>query len=393
MKRIIFIVLLVSVSTTGFSQSFDEFLKHVGQNNPQLIALQKWLEAGEVEAKTGIYPDNPEVSYNYLFGNAEAAGNQQEFEISQSLKLPGYYSAKSEVQHLQFEQKQALVQKEKLAVMHTAREGYFNLVWLGKKEALLETRKEESEKLVELMKQGFESGEISRPAFDKARIYHLNVLTEWQKTVSGIKIQKEQIKQLTGGLPLENTNLEYPSDWNLMPLDSLLARLPNQNPELIMAQLGIDEYEMQVKFEKMNKLPSFEVGYRSEKILNQKLRGLHAGIEIPLWKDKNRMKQAQIQTEWSQAQFSRQVSELSAEVISVYTEVQTLQNTYLQMKAIAEEEKISETSFQLLQAGQISFPEYLMEVQFVWDAKNAFLETEKNYFLATSKLKQLFLQE
>lgn len=391
MKEVIYISLFLAAPIFGFGQNLAGLLENVEQNNPRLMALQKWLEAEEVRANTGIYPDNPEVSYDYLFGNSEAIGDQQEFEIKQSFKLPGYYSSKSELQQLQFEQKKALVQKEKLAIIHAARSAYFELVWLVKKEKLLETRKTESEKLVELMKQGFDGGEISKPVYDKVRIFNINVQSEWQKTVSDIAIQKEQIKQLSGGMPVDNLVLEYPLNWSLLSIDSLLARLPRQNPDLIMAQLGIDEYGMQVKHEKMNQLPSFEAGYRSEKILNQKLQGIHAGVEIPLWKDKNRLKTAKIQSEWSQANLLQKESELRTEVISRYNEIQNLHNTYLQMKTIAEDEKVSESSLQLLHSGQISFPEYLVEVQFVWDAKQAFLETEKNYFKAVARLKQLFL--
>jgi outer membrane protein, heavy metal efflux system len=41
-------------------------------------------------------------------GQPDAIGNQQELEITQSFKLPGYYTSKSAVQKLNFQQKQAL---------------------------------------------------------------------------------------------------------------------------------------------------------------------------------------------------------------------------------------------------------------------------------------------
>jgi outer membrane protein TolC len=391
MKQAIFIILLLAAPVFGFSQNLNDLLQNTERNNPRLSALQKWLEAEETRARTGIYPDNPDVSYKYLFGNEEAIGNQQEFEVMQSLKLPGYYSSKSDLQQLQFEQKKVLVQKERLTILHEVRTIYFDLTWLTKKAELLEIRKNESEKLVKLMKKGLDAGEISKPVYDKARIFDINVQAEWQKVVSDIQIQKEQLKQLSGEMPVDNLKLEYPSDWGLQPLDTLFSVLSIQNPDLVIAQLGTDEYEMQVKHEKMNQLPTFEAGYHGEKILNQKLQGIQAGIEIPLWKDKNRVKIAKIQSEWSQVNLRQKESEVRTEVISRYNEIQNLRNTYLQMKAIAEDEQVSESSLQLLQSGQISFPEYLMEAQFIWDAKSAYLETEKNYFVALSKLKQLFL--
>ena len=122
------IILFLAISLLGFSQSLDNFLQNIEQNNPRLIALQKWLKAEETKAKTGIYPDNPEVSYNHLWGNPDVIGNQQELEITQSFKLPGYYTSKSAVQKLNFQQKQSLAEKEKREVLHTARTAWFNLV-------------------------------------------------------------------------------------------------------------------------------------------------------------------------------------------------------------------------------------------------------------------------
>jgi hypothetical protein len=56
------------------------------------------------------------------------------------------------------------------------------------------------------------------------------------------------------------------------------------------------------------------------------------------------------------------------------------------LKEILGEEQVSENSLDLLQAGQISFPEYLMEIQFIFDSQNKYLEIEKRYFDLMSEL-------
>jgi outer membrane protein, heavy metal efflux system len=296
------------------------------------------------------------------------------------------------LQQLNFEQKAALVQQEKHAILHIARTGYYNLVWLHKMQKLLETRKNESVKLVDLMNQGFEGGEVSKPEFDKARIYNMSVQAEWQKVVSGIAMQEEQLRQMSGEAFFEDVADEYPVMADLLPLDSLVAHLPLQNPELMIAQLEIEHSDLKIRNEKFNQFPSLEAGYRSEKILNQKLQGFHAGIEIPLWQNKNQVKQARIQSEWSRANLKEKENKIWSELTSIYLEIQKLQSMYSQMKVIIQDETISESSLQLLQSGHISFPEYLMEAQLIWDVKREFLETERNYFIAVSGLKQILNQ-
>ncbi|MFO7614697.1 MAG: TolC family protein [Bacteroidales bacterium] len=387
MKKLYYIILLLSVSFVGFGQSFDSFMQSIEQNNPRLITLQKWLEAEETKAKTGIYPDNPEVSYNYLWGNSDALGNQQELEITQTFKLPGYYTSKSAVQKLNFQQKQALAEKEKREILHTARTAWFNLVWLHKKEALLIIRKEDAEKLVAIMQEGFDGGEISKPAFDRARIYAMGVQTEWQKVQSEIEVQNLYLRQLNGDNSISSLVFEYPMDWVLPVLDSLLANLPENNPDLVMAQLGIQQSENEVKQQRMNSLPSFEAGYKLETILDHKLQGFHAGISIPLWKNTNSVKYAQLQTEWSKVNLTQQESEVKMLVSGLYYEIIALDKNYDQMRQIMDEETVSGSSLELLHSGQISFTEYLVDNELIWDTQSQFLVIENAYFTLLSKLK------
>ena len=387
MKKITSTILFLAISFVGFGQSFDSFMQNVEQNNPRLIALQKWLKAEETKAKTGIYPDNPEVSYNHLWGNPDVTGNQQELEITQSFKLPGYYTSKSAVQKLNFQQKQALAEKEKREVLHTARTAWFNLVWLHKKEALLKTRKEDAENLLAIMQEGFKGGEITKPAFDKARIYTIGIQTEWQKVQSEIELKNQYLRQLNGDNSIEGFIFEYPLGWEYPKLDPLIANLSESHPDLVMAQLGIQQGINEVKHQRINSLPSFVAGYKSETILDQKLSGFHAGLSIPLWQNANSVKHAKLQTEWSKANLSQQESEIKMFVAGLYYEMVTLKTNYEQMKTVVGEDEISKSILLLLNSGQISFTEYLVDANFIWEIQNQFLQTENDYFEMLSKLK------
>ncbi len=387
MKKIKFIILFLVVSLVGFGQSFDSFMLSVEQNNPQLITLQKWLEAEETKAKRGIYPANPEVNYSYLWGNPFADGNQQELEITQLFKLPGYYTSKSAVQQLNFQQQQALAEKEKREILHIARLAWFNLVWLHKKEALLKTRNADAQNLVAIMQEGFEGGEISKPLFDKARIYAIDAQTEWQKLQSEIEVQQQYLLQLNGGQPFEAEAREYPLDWKLPVLDSLLAGLSENNPELLAAQLGIEQAENLEKYQRMNSLPSFEAGYKSETILDQKLQGFHAGISIPLWQNAKSVKYAKLQTEWSKAKFWQEEGEIKLRLTNLFNEVVALKTNFEQVRAVLEEEQVSAGSLELLKSGHISFTDYLVDADLIWQAKSKLLHNENAYYALLSRLK------
>jgi len=389
MKKIVYVILLLTVSSTVFSQSFEILMQSIEQNNPRIQTLQKWLEAEEVYSKTGVYPSNPSVSYNYLFGSPDNIGDQKEFEITQAFQLPGYYTSKADLQKLGFKQKQALAEKEKRDILHLARTLYFNLVWLQKRESFLEKRSSDAAKLVSIMKEGFEGGEISKPVYDKARIYAIGVTSEWNQTTSELKVYTEQLKQQNGGNAIDNVAFEYPADWTLPALDSLLVNLSGTNPDLLKAQLELKKSESRIKNSRMGSWPSFELGYKSETILNQKLQGVHAGVTIPLWQNKNKVKYAKLQSEWSKANLSQQESEIRLKVSTLYYEVLALKNSYEEMRVIMGEEQLSDINLALLKAGQISFSEYLVDADLIWESMSLFYSTENSLFASFSLLKSL----
>jgi outer membrane protein, heavy metal efflux system len=387
MKRITSTILFLTLSFIGFGQSFDSFMKAIEQNNPQILALEKWLEAEETKAKTGLYPNNPEVRYHYLLGSPKTIGNQQEFEISQSFKLPGYYTSRSAVQSLDFEQKLAIAEKERREILHVARTSLFNLISMHKMEALLQIRSADAEKLVAIMQQGFEAGEVSKPSFDRARIYAGVVRTEWQKVESEIQIHDSYLIQLNGGNPIEGFVLEYPVDWELPVMDTLLARLPQNDPDFALAQLGVQKAEKELKMSRMNNLPDFDLGYRYETILQQNQQGIFVGLSIPLWQNLNELKYAKLHIDWSKADLLHQESEARMMVSGLFYEAYAHKASYEQMKIIINEEQVSAGNMELLLKGQISFFEYLTDANLIWDGQRQFILHEKAYFELLSKLK------
>ncbi|HSV75477.1 MAG TPA: TolC family protein [Bacteroidales bacterium] len=389
MKIALILILFLSNPIIGLGNTLSLLLLTVEQNNPRLIALQKWLEAEETKARTGIYPDNPEVNFNYLFGNPAAIGNQREIGIRQTIRLPGYYLSKSAVQQLNFRQMQVLADAEKREVMHTVRSVYFRLVFLHQIAHFEKLRHNKAEKQVELFTEGFATGEISRLELKQARLHLVGVQTELQSTLSDIKVQTQHLIQLNGGISIDNLAFEYPADWLLPDLDAALAKLEINNPQLGMARLNIRQTEEEIRHQHMVNLPLISAGYYSESILGQTLQGFQVGVTIPLWQNNNMLRHARIQHEWAKANYSQQESEMNATVSGMYHELITLLAGYLQMKAVLEKEPDIMDNLELLRVCHISFTEYMVNAELIWAARIQFLQTEYEFFVLLSKLKTL----
>ncbi|HBE42211.1 MAG TPA: hypothetical protein DDW27_13560 [Bacteroidales bacterium] len=386
MNKTIYVLAFILISKSGFSQVPDSLLKSIEVNNPMIKASVKWLEYERIRSRTGIYPDNPDVSYNYMWGSPDAIGNQRELEITQEIRFPGYYFARSSMQKIEFGQSEIIVEKTINEILFKAKNEIVTLIWLTKKELTLSKKLKESSDLFVMMQQGFDRKEFSKPALDKVRIYHLNNQTEMAKLRSEITVHEEILLQLNGGIPINFTLNDYYIASPLPSLDSLDQKLLKFNPDIRIASLNIDLNGEKVKVENMNRLPKIEAGYKGETILNQKLQGIHTGISMPLWENKNRVRQAKIEKNWSQLNYDQVVSEITSSLRAVHSNIQTVLQNYLNIKEIAADPSLSESTFLLLKAGEISFPEYLAEVQLIFENQLNFLEVERDYFLLQNKI-------
>ena len=317
------------ISRIGYPQDPDSLLRSIEANNPMIKSSVKWLESEKYRSKTGIYPENPDITYNYMWGSPDAIGNQQELEITQKFRFPGYYFARSSMQKMEFGQSEIVVEKTINDILFKAHNEIITLIWLAKKELTLSNKLKESSDLLALMQEGFERKEFSKPALDKVRIYHLNNQTAMAKLKSEILVHNEILQQLNGGIPVNFILNDYPIPVVLPAFDSLQAKLTGFNPDIRIANLNMDLSGQKVKVENMNRLPKIEAGYKGETILNQKLNGIHTGISIPLWENKNKVKQAKIEENWSQLNYDQVVSEITSSLKAAYSNAQAVLQNYM----------------------------------------------------------------
>jgi len=168
---------------------------------------------------------------------------------------------------------------------------------------------------------------------------------------------------------------------------TLVRPIKAQNYGFQMAAAGTGEAEARIKFEKKNSLPVFEAGFKSESIANQHLRGVHGGITLPLWQNSNRVKQSRLQADLLQAMYRQTENGITTETATLYNNAQSLKNNLLQIKEVLGSEEVISGSLELLRAGQISFQEYLAEVQFLIDTKISVMDMECEYFKTLSELR------
>ena len=173
----------------------------------------------------------------------------------------------------------------------------------------------------------------------------------------------------------------------LPPLfDDWFERTIAQNPLLAYARQEVEVSKQQVSLRRMQGLPSLSAGYMSEKAVGEQFQGLSVGISIPLWENKNRVKQAKaaVRAAESRAEDSR---------LQLYNQLQLLYNRTAGLKVATEQYQQSlemanstELLKKALDTGEISLLEYMVEMGLYYDTINHVLETERDFQKAFAEL-------
>src|SRR5690606_2628509 len=105
MKQLIIISALIVLGLNLFAQnSVENILVEIEENNKSLVAIRQSSDAAKIGNKTGIYLQNPEMEFNYLWGSPSVIGNRTDFSIKQTFDFPTAYSYKYQVSKLKNEQ-------------------------------------------------------------------------------------------------------------------------------------------------------------------------------------------------------------------------------------------------------------------------------------------------
>jgi outer membrane protein, heavy metal efflux system len=183
----------------------------------------------------------------------------------------------------------------------------------------------------------------------------------------------------------------YPAAPALPSFAEYEAAMEAADPALKQLMTETQVSEQQTRAYKASGLPQFEVGYRYQGILGAQFNGVHAGLTVPLWSNRNKVKQQQ---QWTTA-YGLLTEQHRLEH---YYEAQHLYDRTVELRAIAadfserlnatQNESLLEKSFN---AGQLTVLEYQMELMLRQESTDRWLTLERDQHLATADLMKFTL--
>ncbi len=387
MKTILISIIVFFASFSLNAQnSVVTVLKAVEDNNITLKALKETANAQKLENKTGIYLSNPEVEFNYLWGNPSAIGNRTDFNISQTFDIPTITGMKSKIA----DERNGLVEwqykAERMNILLEAKQYCIELIYFNALKKELEIRLQHAETIASGYQNRLNSGDANKLEFNKAQLSLSTITGEMARIDVERNTLLSQLKRLNGGLDISMDDYRFDQEQLPLNFDDWYQQAEQKNPILAYVKQEVLVSQKQVSLTKAKGLPTFSAGYMSENVVGQRFQGLALGVSVPLWENKNRVKQAKTAVVAAQARETDSKQQFYNQLQIQYNRALGLKNTAEAYRKSLTMTNSTELLKKALDAGEISLLNYMVELGFYYNMVNQTLEAERDYQKALAEL-------
>jgi outer membrane protein, heavy metal efflux system len=385
-KKFIIIFLIVTVVSNVQAQTTDTVLSIIERNNKAIQSNKKYWEAKRAEFKTGLTPYDPQVEYDYLFGSPAGAGNQKDFSVTQRLDFPTTYKRKKELSNEQIAQTELQAKVYRQDVLLQAKLITIQIIYLNKKGAELNRRLANTQQLVQDYEKKLEKGDVIILDVNKAKLQLLNINNEVALNNNEIQVATTRLIELNGGAPMQVSDTTYPATVAVPDFETLDSLIEANDPILKVFEQEKAIMQKHIAVQKTLNLPKIETGYHSQGILGQSYRGAHAGVTIPLWENKNRLKAAQANLDFATANAQTHIIEHRLENKGYYDQLAVRLKSMQKYKDLLSTLNNTELLDKALRLGQITIIQYFQDKSYYFSAYDKYLQMEWEYQQAVARL-------
>lgn len=386
MRLLLINIFILSGLLLRAQQDIPSVLASIEANNTTLKASRETVEARKLANRTGIYLSNPEVGFNYLWGHPSTIGNLTEFNVTQTFDIPTLSGMRSSVADEQNELAEWQYKGERMNILLEAKQYCIELIYYNALREELDLRRQHAEVIAAGYEQRLTAGDASRLEYNKARLNLSTVDGEIFRVEVERTALLEELKRLNGGNDISLDIAAFEPVLLPPEFDDWYLLAEGKSPVLAYIRQEVELGKKEVSLSKAMGLPTFSAGYASEQIAGERHQGFSLGISIPLWENKNRVKQARAAVK---AAKSREIDSKQ----QFYSELQLLYNRTAGLRTVADNYRQSlevANNTQLLKkaldAGEISLLEYMLEMGLYYDTVNQALEAERDYQQAYAEL-------
>lgn len=393
MKKILMIAALAATVCMARAQlTMQQALEAVEAHNSSLKAIYEGLEAQKLQNRTGLNLPNPEVEFAYLWGSPDGIPNRKDVSVSQSFDMATLLGYKRRVALQENQLLELQYRKERMNLLLEAKETLVNLVYYNALWQQAHLRLQAAMQLDSAYQKKFNAGEAG--VIETGKI-HLSIALLTAQ-IEQVQVERAallgKLQQLAGGTPLSFEATEY-EEQGVLPsqFDEWYAAASQHSPLLAYVQHDVEASRARVALSRAQGLPSLKAGYTSELIKDDNYHGVSVGLTIPLWENKNRVKQARAAALAAESRMEDARITFYTSLLTQYNRVQGLQASAARLTEALGGAHTMTLLTKALEGGKLSLLDYLQESDFYYQAAGSALEAQRDYQLALARLQAVEL--
>jgi outer membrane protein TolC len=363
----------------GYAQSsgLQAALQSIEQNNRELQAMTAQSETRRFQLLSENSLPDPQIGGYYLPFGEHTPGDYSEFEINQSIEFPTVYSARKNWIEAQVLETELQLSVKRQAILLEAEQLCLELVHLRKRSLVAQERYEKAKKISEQVEALHDKGQVGQLELNKAKVAWMQVQFKVQQLENEEKGLLLSLADLNGGNELTFGSTDYERDLLLAEKDSLWQDKLSQDPALRQLEQRQATATQGMKVAKNQGLPDLSVGYNYQGVAESNYSGIYAGLSIPLWNNRHKVKAARSELEYQGAYSASEMTHERTAFEKSYNSYQLLFTEYEAYRSTMDGLNSEDLLLQAYELGEISFMEYYMELQFYRQAIDAMLQREK----------------
>ncbi len=386
MKQIIFLILTIVTGHTFARNGIEKALSDIDHNNTTLSLMREAMKADKLANKTDIFLPDPEVGFNYLWGSLSVMGKRQDFSLSQTIDVPTVSGVKNRVADRKNDLLEWQYMADRMNIMLEAKLYLIDLIYYNSLLKELSVRKERAEAMVDGLKRRFDSGDANLPEYNNSCLELSKVCAEIQQAETEKKALLAQLCRLNGGVSLSFDSCRFEEAGLSENFDEWFQVAQEKNPVLAYVRGEVELSKQQLLLSKQQNLPSFSVGYMSEKTPGERYQGVSVGLSVPLWNSRNKIKQAKASLIAAEARKHDAAVQFYGQLSVLYQRVAGLQQAAETYRRSLEKNDNSHLLKKALDAGQLSVSDYLLQTAIYYDSVDKALSAERDFQKAFAEL-------
>lgn len=365
----------------------DSVLSTIARNNITLQTQIRYWEAQKLQYHTGITLYDPTVSYDYMHGSPNnVAGNQTDINVLQRFDFPTVYGKKKGLANEQSKQADFNLAADRQELLLEAKKTCIELVYRNKLQKEIGRRKTKTEKFLSDFQTRLDKGEGNILDVNKAKLQLIEIDKDYRLNVSAINQLNQKLTALNGGIELVFKDTIYPPSGPVPAFEELESEIESNDPVRKYLEQQTVVAQRKIGVTKAMNLPKLEAGYHYQGILGQNFHGAKVGLSIPLWENRNRVKQSQAELTVAEVQLNEHKNEHYYDVKQLYEKYTGLRETVDTYREVLGKINSIKLLDKALAFGEISTIQYFLEAGYFYGATNNYLQAEKEYHEVIAEL-------